>query len=298
MPLTGIALSVLLAFAQLPGSTDTPIPAPQSPAEPLLAYRGVEVAVQYSPGTLDRALHVTDRLDLIIGQLKKPLDIVFPLTVVVLPRDEWERRGLTRTYGLPQPLSIGSIAVPAAGDERAVRKWKSWLGTDLPILGGVPMVGTAEDAASLMLSDIVLQVEVCELLLDRTAAAQAEPWIRGLLSHLAALWLWTDFEPSRTAEIALIWSRIRGQIPPLLALEKQLERTGPSPLAMERWLLAESYLFDGASMANAAGGSKTFLKLLKTMRKEQKPPTREQMLALYPALASWLEALPPETGLR
>jgi hypothetical protein len=296
--LTGVAFLLLLTVAQGPRPKDAPAPTPTHPSEPLLAYRGDEVAVRYSPGALDRAVHVVRRLDLIVAELKKPLGVLVPLTAVVLSRDEWERGNLTRVYGLPQPISIGTIAVPAAGDAGTVRKWKSWLGTELPSLGGVPMVGTAEDAASLMLSDVVLQVEVCELLLDRTPAARAEPWIRGLLSHLAALSLWSDFEPGRTGEIAMIWSRIRGQIPPLLELEKKLERPGASPLAMERWLLAESYLFEGASLANAAGGTKTFQKLLKTLRREQQAPTRAQMLALYPSLAGWLEALPPETGLR
>jgi hypothetical protein len=67
---------------------------------------------------------------------------------------------------------------------------------------------------------------------------------------------------------------------------------------MERWLLAESYLFEGASLAHATGGAKSFQKLLKTLRREQRAPTREEMLVLYPSLAGWLEALPPEAGLR
>jgi hypothetical protein len=296
----GVAFLALLTAAQAPGSgpKDAPQPTLTHPSEPLLAYRGEEVAVRYSPGALDRALHVVKRLDLIVAELKGPLAIMVPLTAVVLTRDEWEDSNLTRTYGLPQPLSIGSIAVPAAGDAGTVRKWKSWLGTELPGLAGMPLVGTAEEAASLMLSDVVLQVEVCELLLDRTPMAQAEPWIRGLVSHLAALSLWSVFEPRRTEEIAMIWSRIRGQIPPLLALEQQLERPTGSPLAMERWLLAESYLFEGASLAHATGGAKSFQKLLRTLRREQRAPTREEMLVLYPSLAGWLEALPPETGLR
>jgi hypothetical protein len=297
VPLTVVPLLVVLALTQAQAAKNAPPPARPRPSEPLLAYKGEEVAVRYSPGALDRAVHVARRLDLIIAQLRKPLDIVFPLTVVVLSREEWESRGLSRTYGLPQPLSVGSVAVPAAGDAGTVRKWKSWLGSDLPSIGGVPMVGTAEDSASLMLSDVVLQVEVCELLFGRTPAGDGEPWIRGLLSHLAAISLWSDFEPRRSAEIALIWSRIRGQVPPLLALEKELQRGGESPLAMERWLLAESYLFEGAAQAHAAGGTKTLMKLLKTMRRDHKAPTREQMLAFYPSLTDWLEALPPEAGL-
>jgi hypothetical protein len=295
VPLAGIPLLVVLAMAQAQTTRDAPRPAP---SEPLLAYQGEAVAVRYSPGALDRAVHVAKRLDLVVATLRKPLGMVFPLTVVVLSRDEWETRGLARTYGLPQPLSVGSVAVPAAGDAEMVRKWKSWLGSDLPALVGVPMVGTAEDAASLMLADVVLQVEVCELLFDRTPVGKAEPWIRGLLSHLAAISLWSDFEPRRSAEIAMVWTRIRGQVPPLLVFERQLDRPGDSALGMERWLLAESYLFDGAAQAHAAGGTKTLFKLLKTMRRDQQAPTREQMLAFYPSLAGWLEALPPEAGLR
>jgi hypothetical protein len=298
VPLAALPFLLLLALTQARGTIVAPPAAPPHPAEPLLAYRGEQVAVRYSPGTLDRAVHVVRRLDLVVGELSKPLGRKFPLTVVVLSREEWEARDLSRTYGLPQPLSVASVAVPASGDPGTVRKWKSWLGSELPDLGGVPMAGTAEDAASLMLSDVVLQVEICEILLERTAVGQAEPWIRGLLSHLAAISLWSAFEPSRSAEIALIWSRIRGQIPPLLALEKELQRGSESPLAMERWLLAESYLFEGAAMAHAAGGQKTFTKLLKTLRHDREPPTRAEMLALYPSLAGWLEALPDEAGLR
>jgi hypothetical protein len=294
--LAGAQLLVLLTLAQARGATDVPA-APPHPSERLLAYRGIETAVRYVPGALDRAVHVAKRLDLLVGELEKPLGVVFPLTAVVLSRDEWDRRGLNRSYGLPEPLSVGSIAVPAAGDAGTVEEWRKWLGTDLPDIGGVPMVGTAQDASSLMLSDVVLQVEACELLFDRTPAGKSEPWIRGLLSHIAALSLWSQFEPSRMAEIEMVWTRIRGQIPALLELD-EIDRPEPAPLQMERWLWAESHLFEGALLAHAAGGGKAFNKLVKTMHKDAKPPTREEMIALYPPLAGWLEALPAETGIR
>lgn len=287
----------MLAVAQAHHPADEPSPAPPSPSEPLMAYRGKEVAVRYIPGALDRAVHVANRLDLVIGELRRSIANVLPVTAVVLSRDEWERKPMTRPYGLPQPLSVGTIAVPAAGDAETVRKWKTWIGTDLPDPGGVPMVGTAEDASSMMLSDLLLQVEVCELVFDRTPAAGAEPWIRGLLSHLAALSLWSAFEPSRMPEIELFWTRLREQIPPLLTLEPRRLEAGEPPLKIERWLLSEAHLFDGASQAQAAGGIKAFRKLLKTMNKDRKPPTRAELLALYPPLAGWLDSLPAEAGI-
>ena len=217
-------LAVLALAQQRP--VDLPITPPPGPAEPLMSYSGEEVAMRYVPGALDRAVHVAMRLDLVIAELRSSLDVVFPLTAIVLGRDEWERRGLTRTYGLPQPLSVGSIAVPAAGDAGTVRKWKTWLGTELPDIGGVPLVGTADDASSLMLSDLVLQVEVCELIFDRTPMGAADPWIRGLFSHLAAISLWSTFEPRRMPEIESVWARMRDQIPPLLALEPRRQAVG------------------------------------------------------------------------
>jgi hypothetical protein len=289
-------LLAILAVAQARTPDAGPTP-PFGPAEPLLGYRGEEVAVRYVPGALDRAVHVAQRLDLVIAELRHSLDVVFPLTAIVLSRDEWERKGLTRTYGLPQPLSHGSIAVPASGDAGTVRKWKTWLGTELPELGGVPLSGTADDASSLMLSDLVLQVEVCELIFDRTPVGAADPWIRGLFSHLAAISLWSAFEPSRMPEIESVWARMRDQMPPLLALEPRRQQSGAPPLAMERWLLSESHLFDGASRAYIEGGAKTFKKLLKTMTKDGKPPTRAQLVAVYPSLVGWIESLPPEAGI-
>jgi hypothetical protein len=299
--LTALPLLALFAIAQARAADALSTP-PFGPTEPLMTYHGEESAIRYTPGALDRAVHVARRLDLIIAELRKPLGIVLPITAIVLSREDWERKGLERAYGLPQPLSVGTIAVPAAGDAGTVGKWKTWLGTELPDLGGVPMVGTGNDASTLMLSDLLMQVEVCEQIFERTPAAAAEPWIRGLLSHLAALMLWSDFEPSRLPEIDHVWASLRGQLPPLLALEPRRVEAGQPPLRAEHWLLAESYLFDGAARAlgvdpKSGGGTKNFRKLLKTMMKDGKPPTRTEVVALYPPLAGWLDSLPAEAGI-
>ena len=254
--------------------------------------------MRYVPGALDRAVHVARRLDLVIGELRGSLEVRVPAH-----RD----RPVARRVGARGPRRAptdcrsrcrsGRSRCRPSGDAGTVRKWKTWLGTELPDIGGVPLAGTADDASSLMLSDLVLQVEVCELIFGRTPVGAADPWIRGLFSHLAAISLWSAFEPSRMPEIESVWARMRDQIPPLLALEPRRQQSGAPPLAMERWLLSESHLFDGASRAYAAGGPKTFKKLLKTMTKDGKPPTRAQLVAVYPSLAGWLESLPPEAGI-
>ena len=62
---------------------------------------------------------------------------------------------------------------------------------------------------------------------------------------------------------------------------------------MERWLLSESHLFDGAVARLRRGRSaRSYKKLLKTMIKDGKPPTRAQLVAVYPSLVGWLESLP------
>jgi hypothetical protein len=293
---TGATLALLLAAAQPPVSPEATALPPPGPSAPLMAYAGEFVSVRYAPGALDRALHVTRRLDLVVGELSKWLDMPLPLTAMVLDRVQWDRMGLTRPYGLPLPMSIGSVAVPGAGDDGTVRRWKTWIGTELPRLDGVPLVGTSEEASSLLLADVILQVEVCEQLLGRTPLLHAEPWIRGLTSHLAALSLWSDFEPGRATELALIFRRLRETIPPLFALEEQRLAHGEPPMATERWLLAEGHLFEGATLAHAAGGTKTWKRLLKAMRKSKEPPTRAQVLEVYPAVGPWLESLPAGSG--
>jgi hypothetical protein len=292
---SSLALALALAATQEPTGRDAPPPPLASPSEPLMAYAGEHVAVRYSPGALDRAVHVVRRLDLIVGQLQRWLDIPLPLTALVLDRREWDRAGLTRPYGLPLPVSIGSVAVPAVGDDVAVRKWKTWIGTELPALDGVPISGTAEHASALLLADVLLQVEVCELLLGRSALAQSEPWIRGVAAHLAAGSLWSEFEPSRATQLAMIFERLRGQIPVLLHLEPRRLGQGDPPLETERWLLTEAHYFEGASLAQAAGGAKAWKRLLKGVRAGD-ALTRALMVEIYPQLGPWLEALPADVS--
>ncbi len=207
-------------------------------------------------------------------------------------------QGPARTYGLPQPLSVGTIAVPASGDEGTVRKWKTWLGTELPDIGGVPLAGTADDASSLMLSDLVLQVEVCELIFERTPMGAADPWIRGLLSHLAAISLWSDFEPSRMPEIELMWSRMRG--PDSAASRARAAAPAEGRSAARDGALAAlgvPPLRRRRRAPTRLGGPKTFKKLLKTMTKDEQAADARAVVALYPSLGEWLEALPPEAGI-
>lgn len=286
--------SATLLLAMAPAAPQEPperVRAPYRLPERLLMISGQRAVARYTPGALDRANHVLRRLDLIADELRPQLAQPIPLVAVILSREEWEAAGFPLPYGLPLAAGTTSVAVPAAGDEGTVRRWKSWLGTDLPAVAGVPLVGTAEDAASLAMADIFLQLEACSLLMRSTPLAGSESWIRRLMGHLAATTLFRRREPSRMLEIETVFRRLRGQIPLLLEVGADRRMTA------ERWLLREAHLYEGATAMISGGGENALKRLMKKMQKSSLPLTRERLLELHPELAAWLAALPDGTGI-
>ena len=92
-----------------------------------MVYRGEEVAVRYSPGALDRAVHVSRRLDLVIAELRHTLQVVLPVTAVVLTRQDWEQRALARRY-FEEGLANGNPADADfyRGKLQAARYFLTW----------------------------------------------------------------------------------------------------------------------------------------------------------------------------
>ncbi len=258
--------------------------------ENMLAAQGEEAMVRFVPGTLDRASHLLRRLDVLVMDLRARIKTPTPLIGLILSRRHWEEAGFELPYGLPVLIGAGSIAVPAEGDETTARRWKTWLGTDLPPVAGVPMVGTAEHASSLVLADVLLQRAVCAFVLGRVTFTGSEQWIQALLSQFAAYTLFSLYEPTRVPEIEMVYQRLLQNLPVLLAIERD------RPPGVERWLLREAQYFEGASLMYGQVGAKGLDRLIKKVRKEKRAITRETLLELHPELEPWLVEVSEDLG--
>src|SRR5688572_26625519 len=131
----------------------------------LLNLRGARSQLRYTPGALDRAAHVQARLDTLAADFANWSGKRFALQGYVLGPEDWAAADMTAAYGLPERTGPGTVAVPAWGDERTVALWRDLLGGALPWGSGLPVRGTPEEAASLALSDLLLQSALAKLFL-------------------------------------------------------------------------------------------------------------------------------------
>lgn len=257
--------------------------------ERLMGLVGQTVLVRYVPGYLDRAEHVLARADLVVADLEKLGKVPLSISAVVLPRDLWETTAMQRPWGLPAIVGGSIVAAPAMGDSESVRVWKNWLGTDLPALPGRPLRGTAEGASSLALADLIMQRDLAAIFTDRAGLGGNAPWIRGVMTQLAALTIHARYEAPRLLQIATMYRRFEEHLPALLPLAND------RPMVAERWLLSQARYFRGAELIYGAHGEKALKSALKVVRKGGQLD-RAKMIELFPEVAAWLaEESEPES---
>lgn len=220
--LAGAGLLAAALLAPLAAHGADPVPAGLRVS--LLLLDGEGCRVRYSPGTLDRAAHVQDWVcELTAGGAR--LGGQSPLEVLVLDREDWQRAQLACAYGLPCATAGGAVALPAAGDASTVELWTAALG-ELPAVGGTPMLGTPEEAASLMPADALAIPMVARQQVTAAGFAAEEPWVLELLAHLLAVDAARKSE--RGAGIAAFWARVRRrageQSPPVGELAVEMAR--------------------------------------------------------------------------
>ena len=256
-----LAAACLLAAARVPlaaGGFDQPH---------LLTLRGDEVTVRYTPGALDRAAHLQERLRTLAGDVRGWLGVDLELRGFVLGPDEWEAAGVDRPYGVPARVGARELAVAAWGDERSVALWRAALRQPLPWGGGEPVRGTVEEAASLALCDLLVQVEVGRI------AVAAAGW-RGdaealeLAAHVVAASAFALHEPQRRAEIHDVFVRLA-------------ER----PVAPAR--RGDGLYFRGAEIVLERDGTRAAKRLAQLARRGKGELRREALIERYPELAPW-----------
>ncbi len=261
-----LALAPTRAGAELPFLLDLP------------ATHKSWAGVRYTPGSLDRASHVQDRLGLLVDDFDRWTDQKQPLFAYLLSRTEWEEVGVRIPYGLPARLPDGGIVLAAWGDKGMVALWRELLNGALPEIEGTPLRGTVEESSSLLALDLLGQVEASRTLVARGELQAAEPRVYDLFAHTLAASAFYRHERGRFNDIAALFRRLAAA-----------EVSADSSHADLRTLLQEqARTFNAAHWLLAKRGEDAPKTLFKLARKKKGALDTSTLRQRFPELAAWL----------
>jgi hypothetical protein len=270
----------------------SPDGAPQVPAETFLTLNGDRGAVRFLSGGLDRAHHVLARVEHVARELDRWSEVPISAAVYLVDRRQWSESGLPGMYEIPLRTGPSGIVVAVQGDAEAVANWRRWLGVErLPLQPGVPPVGTSEEAATLALADLLLQIEIARALPVLSRMTVQEAWLFDLVAHTAALVLFERFERHRVQEISEVFRRLRYRLEPWGAPLDQYNPNGRQgdADAVDRWLWYQGVLHEGAEAIVARDGGRAVENLGKLMAKERGELSLSALTRRYERLGAWHE---------
>lgn len=269
----------------------TPPPAPvELEADPmrrnpdLLLLPGRLCEVRYVPGSLDRAAHLQQRLDRIAEALRPLADAEQTPRLRVLDAEHWQAAGYERQWGLPAPAGDLEFAVASEGDPATVARMRDLTGGYLPRMSGDPFRGTADEAASLLVADAVLQAELATAWLRRIGARGGEPWVEGVLGQLVARLTWEATDAGQMPAIADLFDRIALTHGGLRSRRLEDYRAG-LPLEEELWYQAQ--FLRGADLLWVEKGSAGVRRWLRDVARRGRAATAAELMDRAPGLAGW-----------
>lgn len=283
-----VPLLLVLSAASLGGVTGGPYPAPTAPvSEPnlylLLQLAGERAQIRYTPGFLDRAVNLQTRLELVARSLRSWTKTDVELTAYVLSREEWERAGFEIPFGIPLRIGSNGVAAPAEGDEETVRLWAELLQGVLPSVQGLPLRGTPQQAATMLLADVLVQLQVADAVIERAELGGDQPWVRGVVAQLASLALTRRIEGGRLRDLEAMYAALgRRHAPGELSA-----RDYRSDLHLEEWLWFQAQFFRGALTIFAEEGKGSVKAMRKLRRKDDGVLRAERLLRRYEGLEAW-----------
>jgi hypothetical protein len=294
-----LSLFVLLAAAAtcgldaapvaLPPSGSVPLqPAPGAPEEvsplgELLLLDDPRVSVRYPPDSLDRATRVQARLQALVELWKPFTPRPLAWSAVIVHRDAWERAGFGG-WGAPRRMGAGTFVVPAAGDAGTVAFARALLGGGLPQLPGDPLMGTRDEAASLMVCDLLLQLEAARELAASAPLAGDAPWVTGVLMHLAARYAWERAEPGQTLTYVGIFDAVAAAHGGARAY-RLADFTSGLPFERDLWFQAQ--FVRGADAIWVEEGWTGTARRLYRWGSKGKPVEAADLEKKYPRLVEW-----------
>jgi len=262
----------------------------------LLDLPGDLAPVRYTPGALDRAAAVQKRFELLAEEFSRTGFKAAALVIYVLSPEDWAAAGLTRQYGEPAALATDALVLPAWADDAMVARVRDWLGGDIPLPLGRPLLATREEAGALGISDLLAQIEGGRLLAHRAHLEGDRPWIAPVMAHLVARLAWDRFEPGRMSEIAALVDAIAARGAREVLPAGRLLATWNENLALPERAYFEARFLRAADLIVTAKGSRAARKILSKAIRGTEPLTEAKLVADVPALAGWLTqsfATPP-----
>jgi hypothetical protein len=251
----------------------------------LLDLPGDLAPVRYTPGALDRAASVQKRFELLAQEFARTRFRAVAVVVYVLSPEDWAAGALANPYGEPEALGTDALVVPAWADGEMVDRVRGWLGGEIPVSVGLPLLATREEAGALGVMDILAQIAGARLLAKRAHFVGDRDWITPVIGHLVARLAWDRFEPGRIREIA-------AQVDAMAAQDRTpgghtlVDWNENLPLPQRAWF--EARFMRAADLIVTAKGARAARKILNRDIAEIEPITEALLLKKYPALAGWL----------
>jgi len=259
----------------------------------LLDLPGDLVQVRYTPGALDRAAAVQKRFELLAAEFARTGFKASAIVVYVLSPEDWATAGLTRPYGEPEALATDALVLPAWADDALIARVRGWLGGEIPLPRGLPLLATREEAGALGVSDLLAEIEGSRLLAKRAHLEGDRSWIAPVMAHLVARLAWDRFEPGRMPEIAILVDAIAARDPTpgghsLAVWDESL------PLPQRAYF--EARFLRAADLVVTASGSRAARKILSKAIRGTEPLAEAKLITEVPALAGWLTQSFPVSG--